>query len=304
MLGSRVVDSGSNLLAAFVAHLRCRLENGADLEPLLAAKIDQARRIWPTLEVAPETFAAYLGERLPADEDVREALLRVHADDLFLACALVRGDRHALEAFERTLPDRVARFVAHIDSAPAFLDEVTQLVRIKLLHGALDREGRPPKIANYSGRNGFDSWLCTVAIRAALDLARGRHDEPIDEFSDVLAATNDPELELLRAKHQELCKDALRQACDSLPLKQRRLLRLYYRERFTYDQLGQLYHVNGTTTRTWVIEARSAIIDAVRAALRKKLRLDKPELENLLQLMQSRLDISLGQLWLTEPTAD
>jgi RNA polymerase sigma-70 factor len=304
MLGSRIVESGSKLLNAFVAHVRCRVDHGSDVEPLLAAKIDQARRSWPGFEVAPETFAAYLGEHLPADEDVHESLLRVHADDLYLACALVRGDHHALEAFERTLPERVARFVCHLDSSAPFLDEVTQSVRIKLL-APLDGDQRVPKIANYSGRNALESWLCTVAIRTALDLRRGRNkDEPIEELSDVLAATDDPELELLRAKHEELCRDALRDACDSLSLKQRRLLRLYYRERFTYEQLGALYHVNATTVRTWILEARDAVVDAVRAGLKRRLRLDNRELENLLQLMQSRLDISLGQLWLTEQTAD
>jgi RNA polymerase sigma-70 factor (ECF subfamily) len=302
MLGSRFVDTGSKLLNAFVAHVRCRVDHGGDIEPLLAAKIEQARRSWPTCEIAPETFAAYLGEHLPADEDVRESLLRVHADDLYLACGLVRGDRPALEAFERTLPERVARFVCHLDSSPPFLDEVTQAVRIKLL-APLDGES-VPKIGNYSGRNSLESWLCTVAIRTALDLRRGRKDEPIDELSDVLAATDDPELELLRAKHEELCREALREAHESLSIKQRRMLRLYYRERFTYEQLGSLYHVNPTTARTWVLEARGAVIDAVRGGLKRRLRLDNRELENLLQLMQSRLDISLGQLWLTEQTTD
>jgi RNA polymerase sigma-70 factor (ECF subfamily) len=303
MLGSRFVESGSKLLNAFVANLRCDLDNGEDIEPLLAAKIDQARRTWPTCEITAETFAAYLGEHLPADEDVRESLLRVHADDLYLACGLVRGDRNALEAFERTLPERVARFVCHLDSSGSFLDEVTQAMRIKLL-APLDGPQRVGKIANYSGRNALESWLCTVAIRTALDLRRGRKDEPIEELSDVLAATDDPELELLRAKHEELCREALREAHDSLTIKQRRLLRLYYRERFTYEQLGALYHVNATTVRTWVLEARGAVIDAVRAGLKRRLRLDNRELENLLQLMQSRLDISLGQLWLTEQTTD
>jgi RNA polymerase sigma-70 factor len=303
MLGSRLVDSGSKLLNAFIAHVRCGVDHEEDIEPLLAAKIDQARRTWPTCDLAPETFAAYLGEHLPADEDVRESLLRVHADDLYLACGLVRGDRHAQEAFERTLPERVARFVCHLDSSAPFLDEVTQTMRIKLL-APLDGDSRTPKIANYSGRNSLESWLCTVAIRTALDLRRGRKDEPIDELGDVLAATDDPELELLRAKHEELCREALREAHDSLTLKQRRLLRLYYRERFTYEQLGALYHVNATTARTWTIEARAAVIDAVRSGLKRRLRVDNRELENLLQLMQSRLDISLGQLWLTEQTTD
>jgi RNA polymerase sigma-70 factor len=310
VLGSRFVDTSSKLLNAFVAHLRCNIDHEGDIEPLLAAKIEQARRTWPTCDIAPETFAGYLGEHLPADEDVRESLLRVHADDLYLACGLVRGDRAAQEAFERTLPERVARFVCHLDSSAAFLDEVTQAVRIKLLTPALDSDVRAAastktgKIANYSGRNSLESWLCTVAIRTALDLRRGRKDEPLEELGDVLAATDDPELELLRAKHEELCREALREAHHSLTLKQRRLLRLYYRERFTYEQLGALYHVNPTTARTWLLDARGAVIDLVRSGLKRRLRLDNRELENLLQLMQSRLDISLGQLWLSEQTTD
>jgi RNA polymerase sigma-70 factor (ECF subfamily) len=301
MLGSDAVESGPNLLAAFLSHVRGDVDDSETLETILISKIDHAARTWPSVEISPETFASYLGERVHADEDVRAGLLRLHADDLFLACGLVHGDRHAFEAFDRALPDRIARFVAHLDHSALFLDEVTQAVRIKLL--APIEGSRTPKIANYSGRNALDSWLCTVAIRTALDLNRGHQAEQIEEFSDVLAATNDPELELLRAKHRELCRDALREACDGLALRQRRLLRLYYREHFTYDQLGQLFHVNATTARTWVIDARAAVVDAVRAGLRQRLRVDKGELDSLLEMMQSRLDISLGELWLTGTTS-
>src|SRR5262245_53459183 len=86
MLGSRSGGSGSNLLAVFIAHLPSRVEPSDELESLLASKIDQARRTWPAFAVTSQAFAAYLAEHLPGAESVRESLLRVHADDLFLAC--------------------------------------------------------------------------------------------------------------------------------------------------------------------------------------------------------------------------
>jgi RNA polymerase sigma-70 factor len=292
VLKSRHVGVPGDLGDLFCAHARGSVASRSELTELLNATVADARQTWPTIAIEPERFVAFLAERVPAGEDACDALAAMYGSDLYLVCGLIAGDRQALQAFDRILPERVARFIRKIESSPQIADEITQAVRIKLLVPSAD--GGPPRIAQYSGCHSLDSWLCTVAIRALLEQRRVRRLDMIDESVEVLAASDDPELELLRARYGNACTQALGEACATLDLRQRRLLQLYYGRGYTFEQLGWLFQVNQTTARAWVVRARTQLVDAARASLRQQLGVSSGELDQLMQLMQSRLDVSLG----------
>ena len=63
------------------------------------------RAAWPTVELAPEAFAAYLAEREPTP---------ARAADLYIACACARGDEEAIGRFEATYFEDVRAIVQRL----------------------------------------------------------------------------------------------------------------------------------------------------------------------------------------------
>ena len=248
----------------------------------------EGRRAWPSVPLSEQAYADWVRERCGDD------LSQIKAADLYLACAVSRGDAAAIAAFESSLLSRVGQFVGRIDGSSDFVGEVTQLVRIKLLVGN-DGEG---KLAQYAGRGTLASWVCAAALRTAHDLIRDRARDPAgDEWSfDVLAASNDVELEVLRARHQEQFRSALRGALGALEPRERTLLRLYFLEQVTAARIGQMYGVHETTALRWIVRARDGIVERVQAELAQKLGLPQREFGELMALLRSRIDVTVGPL--------
>jgi len=267
---------------------------GPALEDAIAAAVEEAQRAWPRFLVADEVFVAHLADRVGESSDVCAALAGLHRSDLYFACAMLHQDAAALAAFDELLLRQVPRFLGRMAPTAAQLDDIIQDMRIKLL--VPNEPGRPPKIAQYGGRHSLESWLCTVAIRAAIQQRRGREHAQLTEV-EVLATSTDPEFQLLRMRHEKTCGAALREASKELDARDRRLMRLYYRERYTFEELGWLFHVNQTTARRWLVDARTQLIHCTRLLLQEQLRLQSTELNHLLAMLQSRLDVSLGCIW-------
>src|SRR5215510_425512 len=72
----------------------------ADLDETIQKLLDRGRTAWPTLELSDDAFIRHLGERLALAPDPPRALLAVHAEDLFLACACARGLEEAIAELE------------------------------------------------------------------------------------------------------------------------------------------------------------------------------------------------------------
>ena len=271
-----------------------RESHDAALAATLRQAIDEARRAWPDVTLAEEPFVAHLADRVRPGEEPRAALASLQTADLYLACAAARGEPAAIAAFEQTLLARVGHFIGRVDRSPHFVAEVTQLLRIKLFVGS-DGEGR---LGQYSGRGALDSWVCAAALRTAYDLRRAesRHAHDHDGDLDVLAASDDAELELLRARYRDDFRAALRDAIAALDTRARTLLRLYFLERLTMAQIGQIYRVHETTALRWVGQARENVVERVRATVKQKLQLSASECEELMGLLCSRLDVTVRRL--------
>ncbi|HXU71723.1 MAG TPA: sigma-70 family RNA polymerase sigma factor [Polyangia bacterium] len=282
------------LVAAFLS----RAGAVADRELLaatLAAMLTSARAAWPKVALAAADFARALAERMGPEEDALAALAQLRAGDVYLAAAVAADAPGAIAAFEETILSRVPSFLGRGGASATTIDEVKQLLRIKLLVGDADR---PPRIRQYSGRGALESWVCAAAIRAARDLHRAderRRDDGSEDL-DVLAASDDPELESLRRRYRADFRAALREAIGALAPRQRTLLRLHFFERVTTVELGRLYGVNQSTTSRWLTEARTTVLDGVRARLREKLGVSTSEFDSLVGLLHSRLDASFVHL--------
>ena len=112
----------------------------------------------------------------------------------------------------------------------------------------------------------------------------------------MLAASDDAELELLRARYRDDFRAALRDAIAALDTRARTLMRLYFLERLTMEQIGTIYRVHETTALRWIGHARETVVEAVRATIKSKLQLSASECEELMNLMSSRLDVTVRRL--------
>jgi RNA polymerase sigma-70 factor (ECF subfamily) len=243
--------------------------------------------------LGPERFVEHLARHLP--EGSGQALRTLHAADLYLACACATGEPLALRAFEQHILLRVPHRLGQLAESTA--DDVLQELRQRLLVGCGDA---PPRIADYSGRGPLLAWVRIIAARIVGELAnqQGRQvlfDEPPEVLSKMLASS-DPERELLREDTRQALTEALQGALAALTERERALLRLHHLHGLTMDRLSAMYGESRSGVARRVAQARERLLELTRAELSSRLNLGGSEVESLLGLVQSRLDLSLRGL--------
>ncbi len=286
-------------LAKIFAELRPKAAHHpewTELDELLPAVLQRARAAWPNLGVTDRQFVEYLAERMPSDGSPARWLGTVQAADLYLCCACAAGDASALGNFETKILPQVVSAIASINPEPSFVAEVEQQVRRKLLV----LEDSPPRILEYAGFGPLVHWLRAVAVRTALNLRRsqGRQEIPLPDESLLNLPQNagDLELDYLKTRYRKDFTHAFRTALSMLTSEERNVLRLHFVEGLTLSQIGAAYQADKSTISRWISKAREALLEQTREELSKKFRLDSRELDSLMYLVQSQLDVSLGSL--------
>jgi RNA polymerase sigma-70 factor (ECF subfamily) len=295
MSGTRDTDPLSALLRAHAPPERLVWLDGVeDLETLLRELLEKGRGAWPSVSLAPETFVRHLARHLPG-EGGAEVLRQLHAADLYLACACAMGERQALLVFEQQILQKVPARLGQL--AESTVDEVLQVMRQRLLLG---RGDTPPRIADYSGRGPLLAWVRIIGVRIVGELASqdGRQelfDEPPETLARMLAS-EDPERELLKEDSRQVLASALRTALAAMPERERALLRLHHIHGLTMDRLATMYGEPRSSIARRVMQARERLLKLTRGELASRLKLEGAELESLLGLVSSRLDLSLNRL--------
>jgi len=255
----------------------------------------RGRDAWPGVEVEPDDFTRYVRDRLARDEDLEAALGSAHIEDLYLACACAQGNPRALEAFERDFLSNVPSFVRTVDESPAFADEVKQLLRKKLFVSETDSRA---KILDYTGTGPLGGWLRVAAIRTARDQRRSsQRRAPIEREHgiELRPPAPDPELQYLKSRYASEFRDAFHATLSGLSAKERNVLCLYFLDGMSSTRIGALYKVEGATVRFWLKKSRENILNEMRRLLSERLRIDASELESLIVMVQSQLDLSISK---------
>jgi RNA polymerase sigma-70 factor (ECF subfamily) len=281
------------LARAFVAACPSSAEDGATLQQLLQALVDEAQRASPDVTVAATTFAAHIAQHWGGE--VPSTWPRAHVGDLWLACACAAADAPALGEFERRYGNVVDQVTARFRLGDARASEVRQLLRERLL---VSDPGKPPRIAGYSGRGELAGWVRAAATRVALNLIR---DEDAPPAGDLLldrlpAAGDDPELALLKARYAGPFREAFAGALASLPAPARLLLKQHYVDGLTGEDLGQLHRVHRKTVLRWIAEARQQVVVEAERRITEVVGVPQNDLASLLRLVRSRLDLSVHDL--------
>jgi RNA polymerase sigma-70 factor (ECF subfamily) len=252
---------------------------------------EAGRAKWSHLRLEFDTFEPYFArhaaQALPAE---------AHAADMYLACAAAHGVDGALEALDGVLSNDVARAVATVDPSHDFVAEILQATRERLL---VAKSGQCGKIGDYGGRASLRSWLGAVAVRLAISRRRRKGEqrhEAFDEADDRRLAKGGPEFEYLRRRYKGAFEDAVRHSLESLPPKQRMLLRLNVVEGMSIDAIAAAYQVGRSTAARWLAAARSALFDGARCEIRARLNVTMTELDSLVADMRSEIDVSILRL--------
>ncbi|HEY5925225.1 MAG TPA: sigma-70 family RNA polymerase sigma factor [Kofleriaceae bacterium] len=251
----------------------------------LADAIAASRAAWPGVDVPDDVFAGYLADRI--DTPIDGVLASLCVSDLWLACAIGRGDAAALRAFEDQLA-HVGAAIAHLDGGSALVGDVTQAVRERVLAAAA---GGKAKIGDYRGRGDLRGWLRVIAVREALQLMRARRREtPIPD--DLATKLQDPGIELADAERR-VYREAFTAALATLTPRDRNLLRQQYVYGATIDELGALYAVHRATAARWIAQIRDTLLRRTRHHIGEALRLTGDDLDSAMGRIGDHLDYSL-----------
>ncbi|WP_224246239.1 sigma-70 family RNA polymerase sigma factor [Hyalangium gracile] len=270
-------------------------ESLPSLEARLARALDTARAAWPGVELDGARFVAHLARHLPA-EGFPESLEHFHLGDFYLACACAQRVPAALAAFESRFLPEVDVAVARMKLPASVLDEVRQQFRQKMLVATPDA---PAKLAAYPGTGPLNGWVRAAALWLALDLQRRNASESHEDDSALpflVEPGDDPELAHLKTTYRAEFSAAFAQALSALAPRQRNVLRLKYLDGLSIDELGALYGVHRATAARWAVSAQESLLEETRRVLTERLRLTHSQLDSVLRLISSQLDVNLSRL--------
>lgn len=257
------------------------------LDRALGALVEQARKGCPRAELTPEDFVRRIAG-LGTLEGVRWS-------DLYLAEAALHGDAAAIEQFDRDVVEPLTPALLGAGIGTANVDDLKQRVRLKLLVAKPEREA---KLAAYGGRGSLRSWVRVVAVRDAL-ASRERRPVDIDEDGTIereLGIDRDPELGFLKQEYRGSFRRCFAAALEALPPRERTLLRLQHVERLSLDQTAKVLNVHRATVARWNTRVRETLLQRTRASLTEELGVEGGELDSIMRMIQSNLEVSLSRL--------
>jgi RNA polymerase sigma-70 factor, ECF subfamily len=282
---------GTEVLAHLPEEHRAAAAACAGLEARLERIVAEARTAWPELELDLGKYLRHLAARLARTVSFEQALDRVHAADLYLACACSDAAPGAIAAFEKRFAPGIRASLARF--APAdVVDEVCQQLMAKLF------AGQPPHIDKYEGRGELAAWAQITATRDAYKLLgrqRGRTSE-IDALADLAIEVDDPELETLKQSYRAHFKRAFQIAFAELAPRDRNILRLEYLDGLNIDKIGAMYGVHRATVARWRTQARTDLFKRTRKVFEQELKVGGREFDSIVRLIESQLEVSLDRL--------
>jgi RNA polymerase sigma-70 factor, ECF subfamily len=280
------------------SELASELQSTPDIEGAIEALVRSARASWAEIHVERDAWADHLARHLVCG-DVPGQLAQMRAADVHLALGCLARDPRALAEFDLRLREVAPRALSGVQSRASSLDDLPQDVRERLL---VARDGATrPKLATYSGKGPIEGWLRVTIARSALSALRTRQaaDPGSDDATSALlelAASDDPQLETLRRRYAPELTGAIQDAISALPEGDRVLLRLNMVDGLSIDDLAIVYGVHRATTARRLARVRHRIFADARARAVDRLNLQQTDFESLMEVMLSKLDITLRHL--------
>lgn len=226
-------------------------------------------------------------ERAPFESWSRARASTASRYELALVWACLQHDARAIELLERDYLPQAQRALARLNLDAATRDDVLGWLRAELF---AREEG--PLLEKWSGRGNLGGWLRAIAAHEGLK--RLEHARKHDDVDELDVPMPDGDALNLKGAHRAEFTRALEASFRALPLAQRNLLRQYFLDGLTVDDLAKLLGVHRATAARRVNAARDALVDGVKGQLMRELAMGAQSVDEVITL--SNLDKSLAQL--------
>ena len=265
----------------------------------IAAAWRECHAARPEIDVSLEQLRAYVDARRPAELTLAEQVRTYCISDLFLACACIAGLPAAIAAFEREFTPAIDATLKRWDRAIG--DDTRQRVCAMLL---VDHAGRGPLLATYSGRGALDRWVRVVTAREAGKSWRAEStSSAVDDQAllELLAPGGDPAVAAIRQQATDAFRKAFVAAAGELERRERTALRLHLLDGLTIDDIAPLFHVHRATVARWIAAAKQKLLEATRQRLMDDLAIGPHEVDSLIRLVHSQIELTEDLLRSREP---
>ncbi|MGE0868441.1 MAG: transcriptional regulator [Kofleriaceae bacterium] len=216
------------------------------------------------------------------------------AREVALAEAAAAGSPEAIREFEAQYLAPVRPTLRSMSLGDADIADVEQLVRVKLLVG----DGPDaPRLIRYAGHGRLGGLVRVAAVREALMLLRSRRVAGNGDWLEALACPDDdPALTEIKNRHRAAFKASFEEAVRRLTPREHAVLRLHLVRHQSIDQIGAVYGVHRATAARWVDSAKRALRSHTNKVLAERYDLRGPELEQVVGLIESRIELSIDRL--------
>lgn len=276
--------------------MRARVGDLAELEQALQQVVQRARQRYPQVVVASEDFLDHVARLLPADMEPIAALCSLQTPELYLISAFLSGDPRAAELLGEQCLRVTTSCLRRLGVASAVADDLSQRLCSWLL---LAEPGQRPRIARYGGRGELQGWLSIVAVRQARDwLQRPMPRLLLDDDAVVrlVSPQDGQELAYLKRHYRQEFRVAFTHALGALTSRERSLLRQHVLSGLNIQEIGNLYGVHRATVARWLASIRRRLLTSTRHELMKRLHVGTAELDSIMRLIASNLELSLQRL--------
>jgi RNA polymerase sigma factor (sigma-70 family) len=167
----------------------------------------------------------------------------IRADEL-LAIRCQLGERDAFDALIARWHEPLWRYLRRLSNSDDAAADLAQDTWLKVLRG----------IANLREPASLRAWLFGIARRVAMDRLRRQYARPVDDdvaLEDFAAQAADADVESDLA--------ALETGMDSLPLREREALALFYLRELTIEQMAALLDIPAGTVKSRLFRARNLL---------------------------------------------
>lgn len=217
--------------------------------------------------------------------------------ELALARAIAAGEPAALGEFETAYLSPVRSTLRAMGLDAADIADIEQTVRLKLL---VAEAGVPARIVAYAGHGKLGGLVRVAAVREALSLLRRRKPTTNEDWLEELSSPeDDPALARLKAQHRDAFKAAFEEAVRRLEPREHTLLRLHLVRHQSIDEIGAVYGVHRATAARWVEGAKRSLRTLTTKILGERFELRGPDLERVVALIESRIELSIDRLLAT-----
>lgn len=254
-----------------------------ETDPTLTRAWARARSRWPGIQLELGAYIAFVEPRAQGDLE-RRAL-----EDLYLACACLAHDAHALAVLDADILARVSDFVATVSREEVFADEIRIDLTTRLVLG---HEGGAPKLLAYTGRGALAAFVKVAALRLAQTQKRlTKTTQPLTGEEALIGGN--AELLLTRRTQADAFRSALRASLDALDPTGRALLRARFLDGVSLDDIAIAHRISRATAARRLVAARAAVHASMMDLLRERYGADAPSPAALLADVHSELSMRL-----------